>query len=358
MDDITVTLEAAGFRCIKLGVAFAFHSAQTDPILDDFEAACKNVQFHEPKLPVISPLVGKVVFDGRTFNAHYVRRATREVVDCVSALESAYNVSIADDTIWIEIGPHPVCVGFIKTTLPSTVLAVPSLSRGADNWKTMSETMAALHLAGVDLNWNEFHRPFADRVNLLTLPSYAWDEKRYWLQYNGDWCLTKGNTYYHDNLETTKGAVSALPAYESVSSLVQNIIDVDVDGAMGTVVMQSDLMQKDFLAAAHGHQMNGCGVVTSVSLRVPFCRRHANDLAVHPCRYRLHTGRVSVLQVLPAGSATTYGYHQPCSNIRLDRTERLHKHTTVNSGDSTYHRHSFGCRVLDVAECQGRRGCF
>lgn len=28
--------------------------------------------------------------------------------------------------------------------------------------------------------------------------------------------------------------------------------------------MQSDLMQPDFLAAAHGHNMNGCGVLTSV----------------------------------------------------------------------------------------------
>jgi monodictyphenone polyketide synthase len=271
MDDITVTLETAGFRCIKLGVAFAFHSEQTDPILDEFEAVCKNVLFHEPELPVISPLLGRVVFDGRTFNANYVRRATREPVDFVSALESANNVSIGDDTIWIEIGPHPVCAGFVKTTLPSTRLAVPSLRRGDDDWKTMSETMAALHLAGIDLNWNEFHRPFADKLRLLDLPTYAWDEKRYWMQYNGDWCLTKGNTYYHDNLETTRGIVSTPPAYESVSSLVQNIIDVDIDGATGTVVMQSDLMQKDFLAAAHGHRMNDCGVVTSVRLPVPFC---------------------------------------------------------------------------------------
>ncbi|KAK4496177.1 hypothetical protein PRZ48_012157 [Zasmidium cellare] len=263
MDELTTILEADGMRCIKLGVAFAFHSEQTDPILEDFESACKSVTFQEPKLPVISPLLAKSVCDGRTFNATYMRRATRETVDFRQALEGAQDVSIGDDTVWIEIGAHPVCVGFIKATLPSTQLALPSMRRGEDNWKTLSETMAALHLAGVEVSWNDFHAPFSQCVRLLDLPTYSWDEKKYWMQYNGDWCLTKGNTYYNDKLVTTRSAASSAPVYESVSSLVQNIIACELEDKAGTVVMQSDLMQKDFLKAAHGHRMNDCGVVTS-----------------------------------------------------------------------------------------------
>ncbi|KAK4960935.1 Type I Iterative PKS [Elasticomyces elasticus] len=263
VDDLAVILEAAGLRCIKLNVAFAFHSEQTDPILDGFEAACAGVVFNEPKLPIISPLLGKVVFDSRTINANYVRRATRETVDFVSALENAYSVSsIAEDTVWIEIGPHPVCANFVKSTLPSTQFTLPSLRRGEDNWKTLSQSIAALHLTGLHISFNDFHAPFASQVRLLDLPSYAWDEKRYWLQYNGDWCLTKGNTYYDDK-DSKIEARSPPPVYESLSSLVQNIIEVDVDGIAGTVVMQSDLMQKDFYASAQGHRMNDCGVVTS-----------------------------------------------------------------------------------------------
>lgn len=267
MDEIAAILEAAtpSLRCIKLDVAFAFHSEQTDPILDEFEAAAKTVTFHEPTIPIISPLLGKVVFDDHTFNASYLRNATRETVDFVTALDTAHSMSsIADDTIWIEMGPHPVCMNFIKTTLPSTNLALPSVRRGENDWKALSDSMAALHLAGVTLDWREFHRAFAHRHRMLDLPSYAWDLKNYWLQYNGDWCLTKGNTYYHDNLITAKPAEAAAPVYESLSSLVQNIVDVDIDGSAGSVVMQSDLMQKDFLKAANGHRMNDCGVVTSV----------------------------------------------------------------------------------------------
>lgn len=269
IDDIALLLEAAGYRCIKLDVAFAFHSEQTDPILDDFEAISKaGVVFKEPKLPVISPLLGRVIFDGKTLNANYVRRATREPVDFLSALENARTIStISDETVWIEIGPHPVCTNFVKNTIPSTKLVIPSIRRGDDNWKTMAESMAALHLAGFGVSWNEFHRPFENRLRLLDLPTYAWNDKNYWVQYNGDWCLTKGNTFYDAEKEAArvKSTQRALPATEIHTTTVQHIIEENFSGFTGTVVMQSDLMQADLLAAAHGHSMNNCGVVTSVS---------------------------------------------------------------------------------------------
>lgn len=269
IDEIAMLLEAAGYRCIKLDVAFAFHSEQTDPILDDFEAISKTgVIFQEPRLPIISPLLRKVVFDGKTFNANYVRRATRDAVDFLSALENAQKIStVCSDTVWIEIGPHPVCTGFVKSILPYDVLALPSLRRGEDNWKTMGETMAALYLAGVDINWNEFHRQFEDRLRLVDLPTYAWNNKNYWLQYNGDWCLTKGNSFYADEKQAdgTATAQKRMTTSAIQTTTVQQITDETFHDATGTVTIRSDLMQADFLAAANGHRMNNCGVVTSVS---------------------------------------------------------------------------------------------
>ncbi|KIA75323.1 polyketide synthase [Aspergillus ustus] len=261
MDDIAVSISKVGYQSIKLDVAYAFHSEQMDPILDDFEAVASRVIFQEPKVPFISPLLGKVVFDSKTLNASYARRATRQTVDFLSALQNAQKVStIAEDTVWIEIGPHPVSTGFIRSSIPSTSIAIPSFRRGEDNWKTLAESMATLHLAGVGVSWNEFHRPFERRLRLLDLPTYAWNEKNYWLQYTGDWCLTKGNTFY--TTEVAKVS-KPLPASEIQTTSVQEIIEASIDGHAATVVMQSDLMQPDLLAAAHGHSMNNCGVVTS-----------------------------------------------------------------------------------------------
>ena len=302
MDEIAVPLEATGFRCIKLDVDFAFHSAQTDPILDDFERISKTgVLFQEPKLPVISPLLGKVVFDGKTLNAKYVRRATRETVDFLSALENAQKIStISDETVWIEIGPHPVCTGFVKATIPSIELAIPSLRRGDDNWKTMAESMAALHLAGVEISWNEFHRPFESKLRLLDLPTYAWNDKNYWLQYNGDWCLTKGNSFYETDKEGARAKKKALLTRETQTSTVQQIVAETINGSASSVTMQSNLMQPDFFAAAHGHRMNNCGVVTSVSqlLLTNLSHNVLTASEVRPRRHCLHPRWLFVSHVL------------------------------------------------------------
>ncbi|KAG6254329.1 Type I Iterative PKS [Claviceps purpurea] len=272
IDAVSKTLEQAGFRCTKLDVAFAFHSDQTDPILDEFEDIVKaSVSFQEPKMPVISPLLGKVVFDGKTLNANYVRRATRETVDFISALHNAQKMStISEDTVWIEVGPHAVCTNMIKKILPATKLALPSMRRDADNWKTVSDSLAALHSSGVEIFWNEFHRPFERRLRLLDLPTYSWNNQTYWLQYQGDWCLTKGNGFYGTlGQGSGSAASSSSPSLlaSSVSNLhtstVQCIIEETIDGTNGTVVMQSDLMQPDLYTAAEGHRMNDCAVVTS-----------------------------------------------------------------------------------------------
>ncbi|KAF2997726.1 putative PKS-like protein biosynthetic cluster [Neopestalotiopsis sp. 37M] len=267
LDALIEPLQKAGFKCYSLDVAYAFHSSQTDPILEEFgELAETGAIFHAPKLPVLSPLLGKVIFDEKTLNATYMKRATRECVNYLAAVETGAKLSLVDDnTLWVEIGPHPVCINMSKSSLRSVGAAVPSMRRDESNWATMAQSLSTLHCAGASIRWNEFHKPFEKGLRLLDLPTYAWNNKNYWIQYNGDWALTKGNTYYDAQkkaLETAK----ALPAprlSDLQTSSVQRIIEESFDGSAGTAVMQSDLMEADFLAAAHGHKMNGCGVVTS-----------------------------------------------------------------------------------------------
>ncbi|KAF2844835.1 putative polyketide synthase [Plenodomus tracheiphilus IPT5] len=260
-------LESDNYKCYSLDVAFAFHSAQTDPVLDEFEAiANSGVLFQAPTVPIISPLLNKVIFDDKTVDGTYMRRATREPVNFLAALQTAKKIgTVDDDTVWIEIGPHPVCVGFVKSILAPPSASVPSLRRDENNWSTMATSLASLHCAGVPVGWNEFHSPFENSLKLLDLPTYAWNDKNFWLQYNGDWALTKGNTYY--NSELTQSSLTKSEEPMSVSSLststVQRIIKETFHGAAGNIVMQSDLAFPDFRAAAWGHKMNGCGVVTS-----------------------------------------------------------------------------------------------
>jgi monodictyphenone polyketide synthase len=129
----------------------------------------------------------------------------------------------------------------------------------------MTQSLATLHCAGVEVSWSEFHRPFENALSLLDLPTYSWNDKTYWLQYNGDWALTKGNTFY----DVEKGLTAAKSGHITQSavstSTVQHIVKEDFEGSSGKVVIRSDLMLADFRAAVYGHLMNGCSVATSVS---------------------------------------------------------------------------------------------
>jgi acyl transferase domain-containing protein len=272
--EVVTILQANDIRCIKLDVAFAFHSEQTDPILDDFEALVESsVVFQEPNVPIISPLLGKVVFDGKTLNANYVRRATRETVNFVAALQDAQQTSaISDETSWIEIGPHSVCTGFIKSTIPTTKLAFASNRREEEDWKPLATGLAALHTIGVEIGWNEFHRPFESDLQLLDLPTYSFDDKIHWLQYNGNWCLTKGNDFYTNGSSDQTKHSRGSPMFESRTSSVHRCISEAFDLSAGScsITFQSDLSQPDLWAAAYGHRMNDSGVVTSVSPISPY----------------------------------------------------------------------------------------
>ncbi|KUI69031.1 Conidial yellow pigment biosynthesis polyketide synthase [Cytospora mali] len=264
MDALITVLEQQGYKCFGLDVAFAFHSAQMDPILEDFEALARGVIFRPPQLPIISPLLSKVVFGDKTVNANYLARGTRESVKFVSAIQAAFDIDTVDsETVWVEIGPHPVSVGFVKNTLGSANI-VPSMRRGENNWTTLTSTLATLHSSGVKVDWNEYHRPFESGLRLLDLPTYAWNDKTHWIQYRGDWALTKGNNYYDEEKGLNKPH-AALPVSSLATSLVQRIVEetFDNEAEAGKVVMQSDLMQPDFRAAAWGHKMNNVGVVTS-----------------------------------------------------------------------------------------------
>ena len=267
MDSAADSLQADGLKCHKLDVPYAFHSSQMDPVLDQFEKIAEGVIFKAPNVPVISPLLAKVIFDDKTVNAKYMSRATREPVDFLGSLKAAQELAIIDEkTVWIEVGPHPVCCGFIRNSLPSVDIALPTLRRNEDNWKTMAETMSALHCGGVEIDWNEFNRPFESAHTLLDkLPTYSWNDKNYWIQYNGDWALTKGNSSGAKPL--TQSNAPPAPVSNFRTSTVHQVIEESFTETTARVVVQSDVMHPDLLAAVKGHTMNGCGVATSVCLK-------------------------------------------------------------------------------------------
>lgn len=262
IDALSKVLTPLGLECIKLEVPFAFHSAQVEPILDEFEEAALGAVFNKPAVPFISPLLGGVVNEEGILNGSYLRRACRGTVDFHNSLEAAKaNGAINDKTVWIEIGPHPVCSGMIKATFGSQTVALPSLRRKTDAWKVITESLTALYKEGLDIKWNEYHRDFKGCQKVIKLPAYNWDAKNYWIQYDNNFCLTKGAPAAPKEIAAAPAVVSNFVPTTSV----QKLIDQSFDKEKATALTESDLSEPLLQQVVQSHQVNGVSLCPSVS---------------------------------------------------------------------------------------------
>nr|BAD22832.1 polyketide synthase [Bipolaris oryzae] len=258
-------LASKGFKSTKLNVPFAFHSAQVEPILEKFKAAAASVTFNKPVVPVMSPLNGDIIVEAGIIGPDYLARHARETVNFWTALTNGQEQKLFDaKTAWLEVGAHPVCSGMVKSSLGGSPVAAGSLRRNEDPWKTLSNTLTTLYLAGVYIDFNEYHRLFNHAHQMYTLPTYAFDSKKYWLDYHNNWTLTKGEVL---QAAPAVSAIEAAPVEEAPSkpstTSCHKIVREDLHANSGTVVVQSDLSDPKLKATITGHQVNGTPLTPS-----------------------------------------------------------------------------------------------
>ncbi|KAI1084276.1 polyketide synthetase PksP [Whalleya microplaca] len=247
----------------QLKVQFAFHSAQVEPMLEAFRHSCRSIIFKNPSIPIVSPILGKTITSASDFGspAVYLSRHCRETVNFYGALQSANeSQNISEKTIWVEIGPHPICSNMLKGTIGSRVKAFASLRRNEDQWKIFVSTLNALYECGLSINWNEYHSDFKDTLRVLRLPAYQWEMKEHWIPYVHDWCLTKGNAPAQNYLALP---VSMAEEKQCLTSSVQMIVDEKSTGDESWITAQSDLKHPDLQALLQGHKVNGRPLCTS-----------------------------------------------------------------------------------------------
>ena len=67
------------FKSTKLKVPYAFHSAQVDPILEEFKKVASAVTFNKPSIPLLSPLTLGVILEAGIIGPEYLaRHASRD----------------------------------------------------------------------------------------------------------------------------------------------------------------------------------------------------------------------------------------------------------------------------------------
>ena len=257
---ISQRLKQAGHKCLVMDIPYAFHSAQIDLILEDFKSDAGGATFSKPRIPVISTLLGDVINTEGVFNADYLCRQAREPVDFAKAVRSATDSgTLNPKTVFVEIGPHPICTNMVEASVEGNPIAVASLHKTQTPWATLSKSLSSLHCTGLGIDWREFHRDFTACHELLNLPVYKFDNKNYWIDYVNDWCLHKTEP------RTIKLAEPVTEAPRLSTSSVHRIVAQEFDGEVGKVIVQSDLSEPALKAAILGHLVNGAGLCPSVS---------------------------------------------------------------------------------------------
>ena len=234
-EDVSVfqsLLAAAGMKSTLLKVPYSFHSSQMDAIIGQFEKLAAGVTYAKPKLPVLCSLDGSAVIDKAKFGPHYLARHCREIVNFRAALAAANSEKIiTDQTITLEIGPHPTISGMIKDELPH-VTSLVSMQRGRPPFRVLAATLTALNNVGAEIRWAEYHRDSKASQNVISLPAYSSDLKDYWIQYVNYWSLHKGeppiviNAGNTLNLEST--TIHSVIEESSDTDKAHIVIEVDV----------------------------------------------------------------------------------------------------------------------------------
>ncbi|KAL9066411.1 MAG: hypothetical protein Q9157_007145 [Trypethelium eluteriae] len=256
MEALSAALTTAGHRTVRLDVAHAYHTSQMDVLLNSFVKQTQAVVCKKPSIPIISPHHARVLTSNDLVDVSYLAAATRETVNFAGALNAAWDSGmVSSSTIWLEMGHHPTCCGFISRTLPSTRSVYPSLHRDSDNWTTLTKALCALYSAGMDLGWNEYHRPFERALRLVDTPTYAWNNKNYWIQYRGEWNLTKGRS----------GPESApTPGVKGFqTSSIHRLTSEQYSASKAKLSTESNITDPSLRDVVDGHAMNGYGVASS-----------------------------------------------------------------------------------------------
>ncbi|AEI67803.1 type I polyketide synthase [Corallococcus macrosporus] len=173
-------LTRKGKRATMLRVSHAFHSALMDPILDAFSRAVAKVKLQPPSIPLISNLSGREA-GKELLTARYWVRHLREPVMFARGMQTLEQAGVK---AFLEVGPKPTLVTMGQSCITKEdTLWVGSLRPERSDWQQMLEGLAALHVAGVPVDWRGVDQ--GRERHKVALPVYPFQRRHHWMDLNG-----------------------------------------------------------------------------------------------------------------------------------------------------------------------------
>ncbi|MEU9489646.1 type I polyketide synthase, partial [Streptomyces decoyicus] len=179
-DEATVDTLAGHFRDLgrkvsRLRVSHAFHSPLMDPVLEDLRATARDLTYHQPQIPVVSNVTGRLATADDLCGPDYWVRHARQAVRFADGVRALAERNV---TRLVELGPDGTLTALAAACLPDgDRLLTPLLRKDTPEAIGLLTALSRLHISGVPLDWAAL-LPGARRVDL---PTYAFQRTRYWL---------------------------------------------------------------------------------------------------------------------------------------------------------------------------------
>src|SRR6185369_1407168 len=174
-------LTTDGVACRRLKTSHAFHSAMTDPILDDFSRVLNQIKLRPPEIPYVSNLTGDWIKPEEVTDPSYWTRHLRETVRFSDGLS---RLLAEPEHVFVEAGPGLTLCIFLKRhpEKSGNHVAVASLPEGNGDeleQAALLKALGQLWQAGVELNWDGYFA--GERRRRVNLPTYPFERQRCWI---------------------------------------------------------------------------------------------------------------------------------------------------------------------------------
>ncbi|WP_398957728.1 SDR family NAD(P)-dependent oxidoreductase [Streptomyces sp. GC420] len=175
VDEVADLFGRRGRRTKRLPVSHAFHSPHMEEVLDEFRTVAGSLTYHEPRIPIVSNVTGRLATAEELASPDYWARHVREAVRFLDGVRLLEERGVTE---WLELGPDGVLTALVQDSLTAGPGAVAAaLRRGRPEHRTFTSALGLLAARGARLRWETVF-PGARRTEL---PGYAFQRQRYWL---------------------------------------------------------------------------------------------------------------------------------------------------------------------------------
>jgi len=166
--------------CQRLHTSHAFHSSMMEPMLAPFVDALSRVRLNAPRLRFVSNRTGTWITADEAVRPQYWADHLRHAVRFSAGL--THLLRETQPTL-LEVGPGRALSGLARqlgVDSPLTITSLPHASESRDDQQAAVAALGELWLAGVTVDWQQFHEGQGRRR--VSLPVYPFQRQRYWIE--------------------------------------------------------------------------------------------------------------------------------------------------------------------------------